>query len=281
MFFSSIATLFASLSFTLTTTTNNVKNTSNLDVSTYFVYQDYDSNDRNSVAYIRQTSNSILSFNINADKIEYELWYNTEGQSYKLLWIEHTKGAEYTCSSYIGLSQFSISLSTYDSYDQTIEDSYTFYDLYTYDNFTEPISTLSVNHDYDIGDISIDFLPIGIARQLNELQIDALYQEGYNTGYDNGLNDGAQIGYANGYTEGHTIGYSEGLSEGLETGHITEIFTNILNVGVLPVNVLLAMLNFEVFGINIGTFVTMLLTIALILIVCRTIFNGGSGTGKE
>lgn len=279
MFFSSIATLFASLSFTLTTTTNNVKSVTELDINQYFGYVDYDSNDSNSLALIHAYGSNVFSFNINADKIQYEIWYNESGSSRLFLRVEHSTGQEYTCSSYMGLSQFAIFLTTF--YNQEIANEYIFTDLISFDNFTSPITSEIVNHDYDIGDIEFVFLPLGVARHLSELQSDASYQEGYNSGYETGITEGTQTGYNNGYSEGHTIGYSEGLSEGLETGHITEIWTNVLNVGVLPINILLAMLNFEVFGINIGTFVTMLLTIALILIVCRTIFNGGSGTGKE
>ena len=59
------------------------------------------------------------------------------------------------------------------------------------------------------------------------------------------------------------------------------IFQGICNIGLMPVNFFLGVLNFEVFGINIGAFVSALLTLAIVIIIVRIIFSGGNGKGKE
>lgn len=83
-------------------------------------------------------------------------------------------------------------------------------------------------------------------------------------------------GYLDGYTDGEQIGYTNGVNETLQNGSVaSEIFSGIVNIGLLPINVFLGMLNLEVFGINIGALVTALMTIAITIIVIRLV------TGKK
>ena len=89
----------------------------------------------------------------------------------------------------------------------------------------------------------------------------------------NNYNDGYQAGYQSGYTEGYTIG-----AEQDETA--TAIFVGIINIALVPINFFLACLNFEVFGINIGGFVSALLTVAIIVIIVRIIVSGGNKNGQ-
>jgi len=98
----------------------------------------------------------------------------------------------------------------------------------------------------------------------HEYTQDYVYSQGYNDGYNNGKGDGYQHGY------------NDGLRDGADYDDISlTIFTGILEVGLLPVNVFLQLLNFEVFGINIGGLVTSLLTIAIVVIIIRVV------TGKK
>lgn len=90
------------------------------------------------------------------------------------------------------------------------------------------------------------------------------YQRGYNDGFTEGQQGGYQQGYADGYTEGATQD---------ETAVV--IFTGILNVALLPINMFLQIFNFEVFGINIGGLVSAFLTVAIVVIIIRII------TGKK
>lgn len=101
--------------------------------------------------------------------------------------------------------------------------------------------------------------------------ITSAYTEGYNKGYDTG------------YTEGNNNGYQDGYQEGLvhadyDSTALT-IMQGIIDVGLLPVNVFLLILNFEVFGVNISGFVSALLTISIVIIIVRFLF-GGKSDGK-
>lgn len=99
------------------------------------------------------------------------------------------------------------------------------------------------------------------------------YTNAYNNGYDEGYNDGFDDGNGYGYNHGYADGYNEASEQ--DSTAVT-IFSGILSVGLLPVNFFLAILNFEVFGINIGAFVSALLTVAIVIIVTRIVINGGS-----
>lgn len=80
------------------------------------------------------------------------------------------------------------------------------------------------------------------------------------------------------YSQGYTAGFTDGSAD---TGEASVIFSGILSVALLPVNFFLGMLNFEVFGINIGGMVSGLLTLAIVFILCRTIFSGGNGSNDK
>lgn len=85
--------------------------------------------------------------------------------------------------------------------------------------------------------------------------------------------------YGSGYTQGH----AEGLEEGIQSVQLMDpqmftIFNGILNVAMIPINVFLGIFNWEVFGINIASLVSSLLSIAILIIVIRLI-AGSSAKG--
>lgn len=93
---------------------------------------------------------------------------------------------------------------------------------------------------------------------------------GYTTGYGNGYADGQAQGEEIGYGNGYSAGYTEGVAT---NGTAFTIFNGILGIGMLPINVFLAMLNWEVFGINISNFVMSIMTLAITIWVIST-FTG-------
>lgn len=100
------------------------------------------------------------------------------------------------------------------------------------------------------------------------------YQDGFDNGYSSGKDDG--------YNDGYQVGYSDGISYGSQQDATAlVIFQGIISVGLLPINFFLAMLNFEVFGINIGGAISAMLTIAIVVIIIRIVVSGGNGGGKE
>lgn len=117
------------------------------------------------------------------------------------------------------------------------------------------------------------------------------YDKGYTDGYHQGYNDGEysgdqsyyQDGWNDGYEVGESVGYQDGLTDGQNMDdQMNTIFANIFQVAMVPVNFFLGIFNFEIFGINISSFVTALLTIAVIIIIIKTIVGntGGGSDGK-
>lgn len=100
------------------------------------------------------------------------------------------------------------------------------------------------------------------------------YGKGWDDGYNQGVQDGKEQGSAESWQEGYTQGFTDADNYD-ETALV--IFDGILSIGLLPVNFFLAILNFEVFDINIGAFVSALLTVAIIVIIVRMVVSGGNG----
>lgn len=88
--------------------------------------------------------------------------------------------------------------------------------------------------------------------------------------------------YNNGFQAGHDEGYQEGFNAGVEYyqdigNEPAIIFSGILDVALVPVNIFLAFLNFEVFGINISALVSSLLTITIVIIIVKMLIGNGGG----
>lgn len=113
-------------------------------------------------------------------------------------------------------------------------------------------------------------------------------EEGCNAFYNNyqldiSLNTSQFFKQVQAYTSSAEFGvdnseYQRGYSDGFrdadnQNSTAVTIFSGILNIGLLPVNFFLSILNFDVFGINIGGFVTGLLSIAIVVIIVRFIFG--------
>lgn len=110
--------------------------------------------------------------------------------------------------------------------------------------------------------------------------LDNLYSQVINAfnsqsgGYSAGYNVGYEDGYVNGTGNGYNEGYNDGYVEGIQTDSTAfTIFNGILGIGMLPINVFLAMLNWEVFGINISSFVMSIFTLAITIYVI-SVFTG-------
>ena len=109
--------------------------------------------------------------------------------------------------------------------------------------------------DYTI-DLTIGFSPIDETEYNTTIIPQGNYEEGYSDGY--------QDGYDEGFTDAGNMD---------ETASV--IFTGILSIALVPVNFFLGILNFEVFGINVGALVSSLLTCLIIVIIVRMFFGGG------
>lgn len=146
-----------------------------------------------------------------------------------------------------------------DSYDEGVK-------YYTEFPYTGNVSSIEAYWSFDF-----ELLPEDL---VNDSSYDSGYTDGWNAGNDNGFNDGYDSGYTAGYQDAETNLDVNGSTA-------TIIFAGIIDVALLPINFFLACLNFEVFGINIGAMVTATLTIAILVILFRTIFAGGNGGGDK
>lgn len=134
------------------------------------------------------------------------------------------------------------------------------YDSATVDSTTFDISSTGINTGVRF-DITFD----GSSYiNLLENSISSRYEEGFDDGYT--------LGHQEGYDEG----YSDGISGAMDVNSESFIiFNGILNVAMIPINVFLAIFNFEIFGINVTSLVTALLSVAVLIIVIRLL------TGKK
>ena len=126
--------------------------------------------------------------------------------------------------------------------------------------------------------IVLDFFYVDEQYLITEYQadIDNAYNSGYSNGYNNGYSNGDSAGYIRGYDEAFGSITDLNSTAGM-------IVSGIINIGLLPVNIFLSILDFEVFGINVGALVGSLLTIACFLILWRIIkgtANSDSGGSK-
>lgn len=193
---------------------------------------------------------------------------------------------------------------TSDSWYLEVDDTLTPYDNYSllYGFYDDDYYYFNINLDYQSGTqymsmpleynftapLNIMFSETSNAHWSNVVMNDIpmiINAESYNIGY----NEGYTLGLQQGDTQGYQRGYSEGYTNAQADDSVPAIiFGGVLNIAMIPVNFFLAILNFEVFGINIGGFVTGLMTIAVIIILFGVIFGGRpaphggpSGGGKN
>lgn len=124
----------------------------------------------------------------------------------------------------------------------------------------------------------------GVVSQENSDYINgynAGYQEGYSQGYREGGTDVNVYdnAYHEGYTSGESYGYSVGYTDGFTDGQsvdstVQTIFSGFVTVGLLPIDVLLTIFNFEILGINVSYLVSALFTICLTILLVK-MFKGG------
>lgn len=106
-----------------------------------------------------------------------------------------------------------------------------------------------------------------------DLSSNSYYQSGYNDGYNVGYNDGTDSGYQDGYNVGEDVGYNNGYNAGVESSSDYSFLALIGAVVDAPVNAFTSLLNFEILGFNILSFVTGILTILVIVFVIKLAFG--------
>lgn len=100
-----------------------------------------------------------------------------------------------------------------------------------------------------------------------------IYNEGYSDGYSEGLDVGESNGYNSGYNSGYNVGFGNGRNEGIQNANnysFLGLFGAMIDA---PLNGLRSLFNFEFLGINLLSFITSLLTIALITFVIKKLMG--------
>ena len=158
----------------------------------------------------------------------------------------------------------------YESYDVAFNVDY--WADYIYDSADYETATLSTIYYIDEGEGTIftRFLNSQMGYQLSSY---TNFNDGFNYGYAEGDKDG----YARGVEDGKKIGYGEGLQAGYEVDETAfTIFNGILTIGMIPINFFLSIFNFNILGIDMSAFVSALLSVCIVVIIFRFIFNGRS-----
>lgn len=122
----------------------------------------------------------------------------------------------------------------------------------------------------------------------NQLITNEELQNAYNQGYNQGLqagqemtNDesyqaGLQAGQELGYNQGLTTGYQQGYNAGVDTNSYS--FYNLISAVIdAPVRALSQFLNFDFLGINVWTFLSAIVGIALIIFIIKLFIGGKNG----
>lgn len=99
--------------------------------------------------------------------------------------------------------------------------------------------------------------------------------ENNNQIYQAGYKEGSQAGYDNAYSQlyesRYNAGYTQGKIDGIESAN-EYTFLGLLNaVFYAPLKAFVSMLNFEILGVNILTFVTALLTLAVVTTLIKVV----------
>lgn len=159
------------------------------------------------------------------------------------------------------------------------------------DNFDVAFNTQYFSdYIYDLVDITIEQGSTDMSYYIDEgegtiftrfLNSQMGYQLGsysnFNDGYNYGYEEGDKDGYKRGLEDGKKIGYGEGLQAGYEVDETAfTIFNGILTIGMIPINFFLSIFNFNILGIDMSAFVSALLSVCIVVIIFRFIFNGRS-----
>ena len=100
------------------------------------------------------------------------------------------------------------------------------------------------------------------------LSVSGQYLNGYANGYNDGFSDNDS--YSKGYVAGRDFGYNNGYNAGLAEGSAENGFAGLLFAVIdTPVKAFSSLLDFQILGVNMKSFVLSVLTLALFVVVVR------------
>ncbi len=110
---------------------------------------------------------------------------------------------------------------------------------------------------------------------------DAYYDSGYSAGQSAGYNSGYSAGQSAGYNSGYSVGQKEGYNSGYSAGHNDGVFdANTYSfLGLFgavfdaPIKAFQGLLNFDILGFNMASFVTAIISLTIIILILKLVFN--------
>ena len=125
--------------------------------------------------------------------------------------------------------------------------------------------------------LQVESLIIGFGRASDTLQGTVMvqsgqYLNGYTIGYNTGSVDGFDSGYNTGKKDGYSSGYNDGYSSGLQVsdGGFFNLITAVVDA---PIKAFTGLLDFEILGVNMKSFVLSILTLALFVVIVRWVLG--------
>lgn len=221
-------------------------------------------------------------------------WDCTAGDSAKFYYAKSIDGV-YTCVAFTGTLTVFLDTANHASYIKQ-DDSYlvTFYDgdgeIFDGDDTGPSCDYVQLFITQEIFN-QIGFYLLALGGQVSYRQ-DVAFEAGYAEGYDEMFNEadeiysellinakaeGESIGYEKGYSEGESIGYTKGEKAGYDAG-FSKGQTDALNststlkdlvfsIFSAPADLINGILDFNLFGINLSSFVKTLITLAITALV--------------
>ena len=160
----------------------------------------------------------------------------------------------------------------------------------TYFNFVNSSGLLGVfgyAENYSTTNKNISFSSFSLVYVVS--QYDSGFEDGYDSGFQDGFSSGSTQGYNDGYSQGYIegladldgqiqdsyqSGYTDGYNEGFSADSTaTTIISGIFQVALVPINFFLGIFNFEILGINFSSLIQALFTIAITIIIVKSVFG--------
>lgn len=232
-----------------------------------------------------------LNFGSNLDSVTWQYTMNVFYDTFDIQFDPIDYFASYYNGSIIEVPRFSLFFQLVSG---TVNLAHPGYSMYGYEY---PYTIVGAGYEeVRLEDFFPSFTTIHIANTLEENNYQVGYSDGYTAGYNSGYFDGNSVGFNNAYEQGYAEGvqeasdnanllltqyYNNGYADGYAAADnqdevTSTVINGILQVGFVPVNFFLSILNFDLLGINIKGLVTAIITIGLVLVIWRVIINGKS-----
>ena len=128
--------------------------------------------------------------------------------------------------------------------------------------------------DYGVSSMVISQLNVNLPTYYNDSsEQDSVYQNGYNAGYNVGVSTSQSQSYQNGYNVGYEDGYNIGSTQDAEVSFGSALQDSLSLIIMSPISFIQSVLNFDIFGFNIGGIVFFLLSLGIVIFIVRIIYT--------